>query len=645
MSDQIRLGLSALLQDDDWIRLGGAARSAISHGLVVNQPQRVVFDAAVQALLAAQGWMQSTGARQGLPPGRRAAAAAARFLLRHRILAEGGETRLRDYLHQLLSREEREALFPGRSWNDGLDPHQQVASRQWLEGVLAVDAATRWRALLTQDLPGAAPTDAAVVQVVLDLVMRQREPWSWPALRAALRVARIDATAAIAALVRLIACGLVFIDLDADDLLPRLGLWPAVAAWRHRPAPAPVVPVAGVEVWQRAWLAEDLLILLSAAAGRPLEVRKSDRHLATRQLPELIARFASFSIPGETTEQAGAARLEAARQKAEELQWLCGNQGGPTRRVPSADGRRMMGEGVPGVVKVLAGRARAQLDRHQHGWESQYRMLALAGVYYSGGHVDIAPALGAALEVLAQHGEPVRFAAWREQVAVHNPFLARSTGYRAVVPPERAEATWHRLLGNVVFQVLLPIGGAAVAWHDGQRLVRLTAIGRWCLGLVTEWHCDLPEERSDILIKPDYEVVFLTPAPVLEARLSVFATRLGSGVGALFRLDRSSIQQAAAAGRTAEELLTLLRTSSRQPIPANVEREVNGWFAAIRRIRPRSLRIIDCGDEATLRAVLAVARDRVAVVPSTLVQVVDPAEEAALLRKLADKGIFVEERS
>lgn len=644
MTELPRDGLPELFHGEDWLSLGLAGRRAIAQGKVGNQQIVPTVDAAILSQMLELQWIEKTGQHYAVLAKRRPMATAARFLFRNHILTEEGKPRLDNYMIQLARRDEIEALC-SFGWGLGKKAGVTLTSRSWVEDFLAAQSAHKWASSYYLRTTYFAPRYDATVQVVMDLIVNRPTPWPWLELWAATRQRGLDELNVQVAVMGLMHHFLIYSDLSNEDLLPRFGLWPEVAAWRHRPPPAPLVAIPGVAAWQRAFAAENMLNLLAAASLKALEIRKSDGGLAVRQLSELQKRFSVIQIPGVEKAVSVELCMDSAKCRAEHFGLLRMESGDQQRLVPSSRAIQTLAGGVEAIVQLMAIELKKNFEQKNASGDLSRRILAAAGNYFSGSENTI-PALHAALVTLdAACGSQgmVCFSAWLAAVADKNPFQDSRNSYFSRNPEENEQA-WMRVLFAAIYDFLLPIGGAAVAWHEGQRMMRLTAIGRWCLGLESAWNCDLPVEKGDLLIKPDYEVVFLAPAPALEARLAGYATRLGHGVGALFRLERSPIQAAAAAGMKAEVLWEMLRKNSRHALPANVEREVTGWFAAVRRIESRSRRILDCEDVATARAVQAVAREKVVPLTATLLELLDTNDKGALLKKLAEKGIFVNKR-
>jgi hypothetical protein len=146
------------------------------------------------------------------------------------------------------------------------------------------------------------------------------------------------------------------------------------------------------------------------------------------------------------------------------------------------------------------------------------------------------------------------------------------------------------------------------------------------------------------VVQPDFEIVFLSAAPRVEAELARLAERTGTGhVGALFRVTRASVLRAAESGITAEKVLKTLGEVSRAPVPANVVRQVKDWFGGTRRVRIRPAVLVECPDTETAARVTALGGAQVSAVTRTILRLDgDEKSVGALVKKLRARGIFVQ---
>jgi hypothetical protein len=148
-----------------------------------------------------------------------------------------------------------------------------------------------------------------------------------------------------------------------------------------------------------------------------------------------------------------------------------------------------------------------------------------------------------------------------------------------------------------------------------------------------------------VVVQPNYEVVFTAPLPGAEAAIARFAERVGQRLGVLFRITRASVLTAAAAGMTAEQAIDALRAVSSRRLPANVVREITGWFDEVRRVSLVPAFLLRCPDAHTAARVLAAGGKAVRPVSDTVLELVDPSARARLLKKLRAAGIFIDERT
>jgi hypothetical protein len=141
-----------------------------------------------------------------------------------------------------------------------------------------------------------------------------------------------------------------------------------------------------------------------------------------------------------------------------------------------------------------------------------------------------------------------------------------------------------------VLEVLSTVGldvhsERTLAYLRGRPGFRMRDGGRVLLGLPRDGLPDRDEEEagaaSELVVQPNFEIVFLSPSAAAEAVLGRFCERVGREVGVLFRLTRQSLLRAAAAGLETEQVLATLTQGSRNPLPPNVEHEIRGWMGAV----------------------------------------------------------------
>jgi Helicase conserved C-terminal domain len=232
-----------------------------------------------------------------------------------------------------------------------------------------------------------------------------------------------------------------------------------------------------------------------------------------------------------------------------------------------------------------------------------------------------------------------------------NPFLSpevsRSVSYSHNGRPfteEKLEELWILGLQRLFQRFLLPFGGVRTGLtREGRLTIELNAVGRYVLGLANDLALDttLPA-KTPVRVQPDFEIVFVAGSPALEAAISRFGERRGTGVGVLFRITRDSIFQAAQSGLGAGEVLATLAGASTTPVPANVEHEIRAWFASCRRLRIEPVHLVRCPDAATAVRVLAAAgAGKLEALSETVLALTDPVHKAAVTRACRKAGLFL----
>ena len=227
-----------------------------------------------------------------------------------------------------------------------------------------------------------------------------------------------------------------------------------------------------------------------------------------------------------------------------------------------------------------------------------------------------------------------------------NPLLNdRTVAYAA---GEVAEHIWGSTLLAFLYERLVPLGGAALGLlADGNAGFAMTDVGRYLLGEVDDFELDLPEETGEAVIQPNFEIVFLAPSPVDQVRARTFATPTAAlqgpqSVGTLFVIERASVQRAVMAGLDAEQVVAAAGDLSRQPLPANVSRQIRDWAAEVRWIDVCPALVVHCGDAETATRVQAAVGKRGRRLSDSVVELVGGADlTPAMRRKLIGRGVFV----
>jgi hypothetical protein len=483
---------------------------------------------------------------------------------------------------------------------------------------------------------------------------------------------------------------LCFPALDAD-LEPVLTLWPSVAARLARVPTQRPQAVEPEEVFGAVLRHDDLMQLLVRAAD-PLRMKRDGRSLfagAQEELEQGLVQLPYWLLePRLFPENGPERRIDSALELAWDLGFVeqRGEHGRSLALATTAEGMRWLR--LPGKdrLRLLLERVRydpdagaeaeedessspildekfeqALLELEEDLDEDSYTLQPFRGTcrefisdealfgFSSGGQLTRAAIR--AYDTLEPEQPVLLLEFIRHHVEGSNPLLdfelKRSDSWSPWGPPteEGLEALWMEALRRLLHNHLLPYGGVRLGAAKGRGLtLELTALGRYLLALDDDFEWDeAPRGAKPVRVQPDFEVLFVSPDPALEAAISRFAERRGRGVGVLFRLTQASVVAAALAGIEAEEVLATLTGASSTPIPANVEHEIRSWSGRSRRIALERAELLRCPDEATAARVLSAAgAGKLERLTPTVLALLDPRHRAALLRQCRKAGILLE---
>lgn len=462
----------------------------------------------------------------------------------------------------------------------------------------------------------------------------------------------VDIQALAAAVHACIRYCLIFPALSAQTLDPLIGVWPGIWERRRRQPPPKPAHVTPTRTFRSAFLMGDMTEILVAAAAQSLRLRSSDGKLFSKSHEELAGRLVSLPVwftglVGITTEERIPAALFALR--GADFIERRGVEGRDLHLAPTAEGTAWLG--LPGKdrLKALLDRFRAEFDQDRRGDSAWFPRRER--IQTTRGWPDFQGALHRAFggPEMQQWTDQNAFLAWHRELT--NPLLEHHAthpddrinigwSYRNA-GPEELESAWEDLLRSFIAMRLLPLGGVELGVTDeGATCLRMTDAGRYLLGLADDFEYGSADE-THIIVQPNFEVVFMAPAPALEAEISRFARRTGRKLGVLFTVTKASIFGAAASGLGADQAIATLRKASSKDLPRNVEHEIRGWFAQCRRVSLRPAILIRCPDAETAARVISAGGKDIQPVSDTVLELTDPRKRNALVKKLRALGVFV----
>ncbi|HEU4452908.1 MAG TPA: helicase-associated domain-containing protein [Longimicrobium sp.] len=625
--------------------LGAAAAAVLASGMVDASP---------------------TGKRLVPRPEYRPLLAVLRGMDRVRVWEVSTPGVLADYVQEHFTGDETAALLHGPRFRLGLADRRELVGRvsaeEWMEEFLAADTHAKARTWESERLlPGEAPRfgSAAVWEAARRMVGELLAlPAPLPLRELPARFAEVDRATLAAALEAGLRFLLLFGGVRDPELEPAVGPWPEVAARMREASPEPPAAVEAVETFEAAWVMEDMTTVLVAASAAPIRLRASDGAVFTRASAALQARM--ISLPEWVEEVAEAApddRVEMAVTLLAQLKLARRVLGGAEPRLEATRaGEAWLALPDRDRLKALLDPLRASADRNpRYEYASGARDFAFFPVTFTGPvrdpKLDVRAALSRAFLSLPAGFVPMA-AFLRHAQRAANPLLdsARAgrepfQSYWGGRKPQRRD--WERIWGEIVASFLVlrlaALGGARLGrTAEGVPCFALTEAGRYLLGAAEGFEYGHAGE-GEVVVQPNFDVVFLAPAPRVEAQLARFAERVGSGVGVLFRLTRASVLAAAESGMGEAQVLEALRAASSRDLPANVARQLRDWFAGVRRVAVRTALLLECPDAETAARVRGAAGKQVVRLTDTLLELpgAHAKERAALVKKLRAAGVFV----
>ncbi len=619
----------------------------------------------------------TTTDRRRIADGARPLRVLLRTAERCRVLesGEGVPAAVRAYLRESLDKGECQAVLGNPSqygWDPAGDLARRAASRAWVEELVGLGDPVAWEKVRLRDEWGDGVSwepllTPAVHAALVGLVDEVREAGGTVRFSSLFEgVSQSEHEVRSAALQAALRYLVLFPRLQVDPAPTfQVGLAPGVARGLDRkPQPEPTVVEADVEATPTFWIADMMSVLLDAAAGETrVKANGSDLYQKTEE--RLVASLGSLPpLVEEWAQTDGLHRLACAvwALQAHNLVHLEIQPNGRRFLRPTPASQAWLAAPPVERVRTVADRIRAGgadgAASRGSGREAEYLApdvsdhdRALDGIL----DADLAAAIRAALAQIPSDGA-VGLDCWLHQQAYEaNPltgegpgghaFGARSRGYRWA-GPEECELAWLRVLSSSITWRLIPLGGVALGAPgpgSEEPMIALTSVGRYVIRATDD--LELPggeAPKARVLVQPNFDVVFLGPAPEIESLLAPFAERVGHGVGTLFHLNRKAAMRAAAAGLDAEEALERLTRAHDGPLPENISRSVSDWFARVRVVESSQVLILRCPDEDTASRVAAAGDTHATRLGPQVVEIESREALRRIEKKLAKEGIFVE---
>jgi hypothetical protein len=217
------------------------------------------------------------------------------------------------------------------------------------------------------------------------------------------------------------------------------------------------------------------------------------------------------------------------------------------------------------------------------------------------------------------------------------------------VPPfeeERNEAVRHALDALVRLR-LIPLGCVRAARDESGELCVARGPGLDAYFGREGAKIEVPAAaagESRVVVQPDFSVIVigLNPAPAAELAPFCERTTRNAGAGAIvLKLTRDAVVKAVSHGLAPDDILERLGRLASNDLPANVLKEVRGWCGWVRQVSPTTLTVLRCGDRETADRALTALGKQAERVNETLVAVPRESITAADRAKLQSHGIVL----
>ena len=452
--------------------------------------------------------------------------------------------------------------------------------------------------------------------------------------------------------------GLLYLAIDPESFDVVLGLWPEVVAEVTKacePPPVPLCAVAPTKIFDPLFLVDDVTTLLVACGAAPLPVRADNYHLYTgtfdkladslRPLPKWVddAFFIDCDRRMEIADEfAHAFKLTQRTYQNMSIS----ERGRAWLKLPNGDRLRVFIDGLFAHRPTVAGFE--DVDPRQMTAAATELRIVLQGR----ANVPVFPdAIMQVFRNLEGDGfhpieEIAAFSLRTSPLVIafrkdRGAYFTNRYGGAFNNNAESLEKEWCTALRDFLRFRLLPMGGIRVGQGPEGVSIAITPVGRYYLGQSNEWTWQEVEAQAQVIVQPNFEVTFLGEAPLAEIEIARFAERRGRQ-GVLFQITKKSIVAAAGAGMTAESVLELLERVSTREVPANVRREIQGWFGQCRKIHLEQVTLIRCPDRETALRVMGLAKDSVTALTDTVLEFRDISQKqrTALFKKLKEGGVL-----
>lgn len=222
------------------------------------------------------------------------------------------------------------------------------------------------------------------------------------------------------------------------------------------------------------------------------------------------------------------------------------------------------------------------------------------------------------LKVLTALMEELKPGAWYPVLdAVRNAMAVQAEDEQPVL--RNVGGYWHyastgtsphseRALVRLFEETLFWLGVVDRAEEDGDANFRVTDLGLWLLAGTESEALDTayPTRRAEIVVQPNFDIVVPTQDtdPLLAVPLDQFAVRTSTGSATVYTLSKDSFTRAIQDGHDGRSFVEFLLAHNRGALPSNVLATLEDWSGGMKRVRLRTIQVLEADDPLVLADLL-----------------------------------------
>ena len=199
--------------------------------------------------------------------------------------------------------------------------------------------------------------------------------------------------------------------------------------------------------------------------------------------------------------------------------------------------------------------------------------------------------------------EFVDFAARANEQSEEPVLKAVGAHYKYVSPS--AAANLERTLARSLEESLFWLGVVERSYEGADSYFRVTTLGRSLLEGKDDKDIleEFAQQGGEIVVQPNFDIVVPTQDmdPLLTVPLDQFAVRQSTGQATVYHLNKDSFTQALQEGHDGDAFVDYLVSHNRGgSLPANVMTTMDDWRGGLRRVRLRTVQIIESDDRLVM---------------------------------------------